>query len=41
MGLYGFCEEYESYFHIFSSHGKKETLLSFIVHANLYISFVY
>ena len=35
------CEEYEAYFHIFSSHGKKETLLSFIVHENLYISFVY
>ena len=36
------CEEYEAYFHIFfSSHGKKETLLSFIVHENLYISFAY
>ena len=35
------CEEYEAYFHIFSSHEKKETLLSFIVHENLYISFVY
>ena len=32
---------YEAYFHIFSSHGKKETLLSFIVHENLYISFAY